>query len=54
MDSDVKKVVDKQKADRKKQELKRLFKKIDLENKGYLNSEIFFKLLSSEGIILGQ
>lgn len=53
MDTDVKKVIDKQKADRKKQELKRLFKKIDSESKGFISAEVFFRLLTMEGILLG-
>jgi Ca2+-binding EF-hand superfamily protein len=50
----VRKVLSKQKADRKKQELKRLMKKIDRERRGYISSEVFFQLLSMEGILLGQ
>jgi Ca2+-binding EF-hand superfamily protein len=48
----IRRVLDKQKADKKKQDLKRLLKKIDTDSKGYIKSEVFFRLLQMEGIIL--
>jgi Ca2+-binding EF-hand superfamily protein len=50
----IRRVLDKQKADKKKQDLKRLLKKIDSESKGYVKSEVFFRLLQMEGIQLSQ
>jgi 2,3-bisphosphoglycerate-independent phosphoglycerate mutase len=42
MDNDIQRVLDKQQADRKKQEIKRLLKQIDASEKtGFVKIEIF-------------
>lgn len=50
----IRRVLDKQKADKKKQELKRLLKKIDHESNGFVKNDVFFRLLQMEGIILSS
>ena len=52
MEVDLRKIQDKQAADKMKQSLKRLFKQIDADGKGAISSDVFFRLVASEGIRL--